>query len=320
MRNGLKFWLNFLCLVFVAHSHIVHTPTCGFLQRLDFLVIPLFSMLAGVSWGGLLKKTGGAGTWYGLKMLLLPYFFWLATYFVLNYVVLDVFVRRESWGVSWFDALFFILTGYCGIQMWFLVTLVYAMLIFLCMFKAFGNSPAFCFATFVLLVAALWLPDAQFVQSASGRLRYVEYYRVWFSWLFPGFCIGVLLSLPKARGYDAPWMRKYVVPALSALGFAWLFWGRGRGIALPAAAALVVAACALPKVYAPKWLSATAPYTMGIYLVHALFTSALNVVFNSTPDNPISEWVAWPASVAIFFVSWWAVRVLRRIPYMANFV
>ena len=189
MRNGLKFWLNFLCLVFVAHSHIVHEPTCWFLRRVDFLVIPLFSMMAGVSWGSFLKKTKGCGVWYGVKMFLYPYLFWLGVYFMLNYVVVDMFVRHGEWGVSLSDVVFFLLTGHCGIQLWFLITLVYAMLIFTGLFKMLGNTVMLRVAIAVLLVLSLILPDMDFVTSSADQFRYVEYYRVWFSWLFPGFCI-----------------------------------------------------------------------------------------------------------------------------------
>ena len=237
MRNGLKFWLNFMCLVFVAHSHIVHTPTAWALRRIDCLVIPLFSMMAGLSWGGFLKKTRGVGSWMGIKTLLLPYLFWCGVYFSLNYVVMDIFVRHNGWNVTLLDGIFFLLTGYCGIQMWFLITLVYAMLIFTGLFKSLGNTVACRIVVFILLVVSLVLPDMQFVIENAGKFRYVEYYRAWFSWLFPGFCIGVLLALPKAKSYDAIWIKRWLVPIALVIGFAWLFFGKYRGVALPAATA-----------------------------------------------------------------------------------
>lgn len=320
MRNGLKFWLNFLCLVFVVHSHIVHSSTPWALRKIDTLVIPLFSMMAGLSWGGFLKKTKGHGTWQGIRVLLEPYLFWLFVYFALNQVVMDLVIRHNGWSVSVSDIVFYLLTGFCGIQMWFLITLIYAMLIFTGLFKLFGNTVAYRIVVFALLSLSLILPDMRFITDNAEKFRYVEYYRVWFSWLFPGFCIGALLALPKAKFYDALWIKRWLVPFALVLGFLWLFFGKYRGVALPAATALVLAACAYSKFYAPKWLSATAPYVMGIYLIHALFTSAANVALRLTPENPISECLAWPIAVAVFFVAWFAVWVMRKIPFVKNLV
>lgn len=320
MRNGLKFWLNFFCLVFVAHSHIVHSPTSWVLHKIDTLVIPLFSMMAGLSYGGFLKKTNGVGIWQGIKILLLPYLFWCCVYFSLNYVLLDCFIRHCDWDVTLGDGMFFLLTGFCGIQMWFLITLVYAMLIFTGLFKMLGNTVAYRIVVFALLALSLVLPDMRFIADNAERFRYVEYYRVWFSWLFPGFCIGALLALPKGKSYDAIWIKRWLVPVALVLGFLWLFFGKYRGVALPAATALVLAACAYAKFYAPKWLSATAPYVMGIYLIHALFTSATNVALRLTPEHPISEYLAWPVAIIVFFVSWLAVWMLRKIQVVKNLI
>ncbi len=312
MRNSLRFYLNFLCLVFVAHSHIVHAPSCWALKRIDMLVIPLFSMMAGVSWGVFLKKTRGNGTWQGVRLMLFPYLFWLLVYFVLNYVILDVIIRGNKFGVTFADGIFYLLTGYCGIQLWFLITLVYAMLIFVALFKLLGNTWKYRLAVIAILAISLILPDMRIVTDNAERLRYVEYYRVWFSWLFPGFCIGALIALPKAKSWDAHWIKRRMVPILLAVGFLWLFFGKYRGVALPASVALVVAGCAYNKIYAPKWLASTAPYVMGIYLVHALFTSSFNVFLGLTSSNVVSEFYAWPLAVCAILLSWFFVWAMRR--------
>ncbi len=139
--------------------------------------------------------------------------------------------------------------------------------------------------------------------------------------MMPSFSAGILFALPRAKTFPSSHVRRYWASPLLALGLVVLaipFTMPGRPVF--AAATIFLAALAYPSVYAPRYLAATAPYIMGIYLVHALFTSAVNVALGLGPDHLLPAYFAWPTAIAIFFTSWFAVWVMRKIPVVRNFV
>src|SRR5574344_1727256 len=99
MGNGWLAIINIVCLIAVIHTHLRAEPVHPIVRDVLRLVIPLFSLIAGRSWGAFLKRTKGLGAMEGVKLFVFPYFFWLACYFALNNVVLDVVVRRGSFAV-----------------------------------------------------------------------------------------------------------------------------------------------------------------------------------------------------------------------------
>lgn len=317
MRNGLFAYYNFFCLVLVAYGHLLHEPSGFVMTRIGRLVIPLFSILAGFSWGGLLRRTRGEGLIYGLKLFLLPYLFWSIVYMLLNDVVLDCFIRHAEFAVSLPDVVYNLLTGHSALHLWFLITLVYVSIAITCLYRVSHGSKWFNFVVVGMLVLSIVLPEMNFMASSN---RYVEYFHTWFFWLLPGFCIGTIASFLKAKAYEKWWIKGVLAPILGLLGVVMLFWGRGRGLELPLACALLVVALAFPRVQAPGWMLVAVPYSMGIYLVHALFTSSTNVALRLTPEQPMSECLAWPIAVAVFFVAWFAVWVMRKIPVIKNLV
>lgn len=317
MRNGLIAWYNFFCLVFVIHAHLLHAHGCFAMVRIEKLVVPLFSILAGYSWGGLLKRTRGDGAIYGLKLFLYPYLFWSAMYMLLNDVFLDCFVRHCGFELSLGDVVYNLFTGYSALHLWFLITLVYVSLIITWLYRMFHGSMWYGIAVAALLALSIIVPEMDFMATPN---RYVEYFHTWFFWVLPGFSIGLLAAIPKSKVYEKRWIKSYALPSMWILGVIMLFCGHGRGIELPLAAALIVTALVFPRVDTPKWTVATISYIMGVYLIHALFTSAFNVALRLTPEHPLPELLAWPVAVIIFFVSWGVVWALRKIPVVKNLV
>ena len=318
MRSNIRHWLNVFCLLFVVHAHLLHAPGGVMFCKIDNLVVALFAMMAGVSWGSFLKKTRGEGWWFGAKMFLYPYLFWTVVYFSLNYIVLDVVIRHNELSVTLSDIVFFLLTGYAGLHLWFLITLLYAIVITTYLYKFIKIRSAFILVALLLSIVALLIP--YFPTVADSSSRYVEYYRLWFIRLFPAFVIGVLVSLPKAKVYSQWWVAKIIIPSIVLLGVVCLLFGGWRGSHLLAATAVVLVASLDFNIPTPKWISGVAPYIMGIYLVHALFTSAVNVLLGLSPANTLSEFYAWPIAVFVFFASWFSVWFMRRFIKLNAFV
>ena len=287
-------------------------------RKVDSLVVALFAMMAGVSWGSFLKKTRGEGWWFGAKMFLYPYLFWSVVYFSLNFIVLDVIIRHNELSVSLPDVVFCLLTGYSGLHLWFLITLLYTIVIITYLYKIIKIRSAFILVALILSIVVLLIP--YFPSVLESPSRYVEYYRLWFVRLFPAFVIGALLSLPKAKVYSQWWVAKIIIPSAVLLGIACLLFGGWRGSHLPAAVAVVLVASLDFNVPTPKWISGAASYIMGIYLVHALFTSAVNVLLGLSPANTLSELYAWPIAVLVFFASWFSVWFMRRFIKLSAFV
>jgi hypothetical protein len=90
---------------------------CSFVNGLENCAVPLFACLAGYLYkGGLLKK---------VPRVIIPYLLWAVIYFVANNLILDVFVRRESFE---FPGLKPWLLGGTACHLWFLP----------CLFAAFA--------------------------------------------------------------------------------------------------------------------------------------------------------------------------------------
>ena len=75
---------------------------------------------------------------------------------------------------------------------------------------------------------------------------------------------------------------------------------------------LILLAIGLGEFKIPKFVSNLANATMGIYLVHVLFTSVANVVLTKIVHATLSAFTALPLLLVIFVVCYIVIRFLPK--------
>ena len=154
---------------------------CGFIDGLESCAVPLFACMAGYLYkGGLLKK---------VPRVIIPYLLWAVIYFVANNLILDVFVRHESFA---FPGLKSWLLGGTACHLWFLPSLFacFALTSLLSHLAKSTNPLTSITLNFILLalgIASQWLPG-----ETSATL--LGYCRIYFGRLLLFFAIGRIIS------------------------------------------------------------------------------------------------------------------------------
>ena len=153
---------------------------CGFIDGLESCAVPLFACMAGYLYkGGLLKK---------VPRVIIPYLLWAVIYFVANNLILDVFVRHESFA---FPGLKSWLLGGTACHLWFLPSLFacFALTSLLSHLAKSTNPLTSITLNFILLalgIASQWLPG-----ETSATL--LGYCRIYFGRLLLFFALGGLI-------------------------------------------------------------------------------------------------------------------------------
>ena len=317
MRNGWFSIFNFLCLVGVIHHHIICEPTSVFLKSVLTLVIPLFSLMAGYSWFSMTKRTKGAGAVYGLKVFVVPYLFWAVMYFLLNNVVLDVFVRGEAFSLPDVSRLLkMFVFGGVAVHLWFLAILIYSTLLSAIVFR-FVPTKGLLIYNIIMLFIWLFIWRCHFI-NCEGTIGWK--FKTYFAWFAVFFAIGGILSYWRQSSYTSRMMQCYVVPCLLLFGVVFMIVFTGKGAELILATAVYVAALSYPLRKYPTWLATSSSYGMGIYLIHAIPVAVVNCTASYFGVERIGSGWAWLISFILFFVCWLGVWVLRKVPLGANVV
>lgn len=244
--------------------------------------------------------------WKRVKRLLPTYFFWSVVFIVATSafdLILDGGHLNPKYGTCayWLRVIFL---GDAATHLWFLACLLYAQILL----QAFSTLPVGG-GVWILLGLALIVPV-----DLVGNWFCLYPLRL-FAFLVTGYGLGRLsikLSPFISGGVTVLGLSAYVllggmVPAFMS----------GWVVTIPLLSFFV----SLPmKGRAAQVASTLGATSMGVYLIHPLFTRGLSVVWSRVSPSPfgavsvVSEWVlAWAGALL-------ASLVLLRIPYVSKFV
>ena len=304
-------------MVGVIHQHLDTVPDSFWVDALKRPGIPLYAVLAGYPWYGLLKRTKGAGMFYSLKLFVYPYLFWSIIYVLMNFVVLDVLVRRGALEFSIIDffSTLFMSTG--TVHLWFLVALIYVMATHILIRRLIRDDKVYKVILIIVACVAFILHGASFFDNSYAALRFFGFN---YMWLLKFFTLGMLLAIPRAKWYEGHKLSLtfalLILLALHVVG--WIYVP--RTFIFPAVAFTMLLIMVYPNCCAPKWVVATLPYTMGIYVAHLLFTSIVGLLLPLFGIQHLTQPYAWACAIIIYFIDWFFVWCIRKIPFMRNVV
>ncbi|MCQ2367444.1 MAG: acyltransferase [Kiritimatiellae bacterium] len=285
---------------------------CAFINGLEGCAVPLFACMAGYLYkGGLLKK---------VPRVIIPYLIWAVIYFVANNVVLDVFVRHESFE---FPGLKSWLLGGTACHLWFLPSLFAAfaaaegLMRVRCLRGSEPTNPLTSITPNLILlalgIASQWLPG-------ETSETFLGYCRIYFGRLLLFFSLGGLIrTLTSNIKHQTSNLPRITIKIMGGgaimLGLANLALRFIPGLAfqpLLLIIGLMLLAVGFGEFTLPKFVGNLANATMGIYLVHVLFTSAANVVLAKLGHAALPAFAALPIIAGIFLCCYFVVRFMPK--------
>ena len=290
------------------------------LGRLTGVAVPLFAAMAGFL---LAKKLSGDFDLRTVlikktRRILIPYVIWAVVYWVANGVVLDGIVRHEEISIpgirSW-------LLGGTACHLWFLPCLFLVFVLFSLGWKVINhvehvdNSTRstrsarlkiFAFDVAVLVLAGV----SQFIQDPTSA-TFAGYVKLYLGRLVFYFALGSLLGLIAVSGKVGACAGMGMV--LIGCGNVMMNWVDGLVWSpLLLVTGLILVAKAKPDTALPQWVGKLADASMGIYLVHVLFTSGANFALQKIWHSPLPAFMGFALSVVLFAASFLAVRLLPK--------
>lgn len=287
-------------LVLLIHQHFL--PSIPFLDSLKGCAVPLFACIAGYLYRG-----GGK-----VRRILFPYCVRAVIYFVANNVVLDVFIRRQQFVIppltTW-------LLGGTACHLWFLPSLFGAFLLasLPCRFGMASTSRCRWLWGCVLLCFGV---ATQFLLSLGGSETFYGYVRIYFGRLLLYFALGfVLRPVLESRLLRGSMSKVILGGCCSALGIVNLVFGFLSGLSwrpLFFVVGMVILSVGCGNFWIPNVIDRMAKNTMGIYLVHVLFTSAANVLLARLGLGQLPVLLGIPLTLALFLASYFCALLLPK--------
>ena len=326
-------------LILLIHQQFWAMPPA--LGRLTGVAVPLFAAMSGFLFaksiqGGFVLRVVLSKK---LRRILIPYVIWAVVYWIANSVILDGFVRHGS--ISLPEIRSWILGGTAR-HLWFLPSLFFAFVL-ISLGRATINlidenteipnaqlpvgifshsyihtlSPstraarstrlkalAFDGVIFVFAGLSQFIPDstsatfAGWVKIYLGRLVFYFVLGSLLSQIFAcgktGMCVGLGLTLIGCVNMMLNCIQGLVwSPLLLVIG-------------------LLLIAIAKPDIILPKCIGNMAEASMGIYLVHVLFTSGASFALQKTGNSPLPAVMGTVLSVVLFVTSYLMVRLLPK--------
>ena len=290
-------------LILLIHQQFWAKPLV--LGRLTGVAVPLFAAMAGFLFARTLSSDFELKSVLAkkAKRILIPYVIWAVVYWVANGVILDGAIKHEAIVVpsilSW-------LFGGTACHLWFLP----------CLFVAFASFTVFAYGCgkvthfFDLFVIAL-SAAAQFIGDSTSA-TFAGYVKLYFSRLMFYFAVGHLLAaIPLNRSIFGRYLCGVTV--MIGVGNVMLCWTDGL-ILNPflLVVGLVMIADIARDVRVPKLVEKLAVSSMGIYLVHVLFTSGASFALQKIGYSPLPALIGFTLSVVLFAVSYLMVRLLPK--------
>lgn len=294
--------------VLLIHQHfLLLTP---FLNSLNSCAVPLFACMAGYLY------TGGNK----IKRIFIPYCIWAIIYFVANNVILDVCVRRHEVVIPppkiW-------LLGGTACHLWFLPSLFIAFLIASLPYiigKSFASRVRLLWGAVLLMFAT----SCRFLSTHGLFDAFYEYVQIYFGQLLFYFAIGfVLRSLILANILRNSIVEVIVgglcvivgIIAKIAVSFSSGLYGAGilslTGMVFFVVGIVMLSICC-GDFQVPKVVDHLAKNTMGIYLVHVLFTSAANLLLARCGFGQLPILLGIPLALALFLASYFCALLLPK--------
>lgn len=279
--------------------HLPFQPSTPFVSGLKNSAVPLFACMAGYLYKGEIGKKFGR--------IFIPYCIWAVVYFLANNVLFDVLVKRQQFCFPGLDAW---LLGGTAAHLWFLPSLLaaFALASVVRLFGATGVRSRLAWGGVLLALGAA----TQFL-PANALGSVVDYVRLYFGRLLLFFSIGWMLRpLLQDR-----WAKATVVVGgiCTVVGLVNLALGLLSGLSwrpLLFVVGMMILSVGCGTFRVPRTVERLAANTMGIYLVHLLFTSVAAALLARCGYARLSVGVGLPLALVLFFMSYTCARILPK--------
>lgn len=297
-------------LILLIHQQFWAMPVA--VSSLTSVAVPLFAAMAGFLFT---RSVGGEILLHTLtkkvKRILVPCLIWAVIYWIANGVILDGLVKHETITVpgirSW-------LLGGTACHLWFLPCLFVTFVVFTLIEprNTRNNTEATTIKHVVIdLMVIVLSACTQFIDAPTSA-TFAGYVRLYLGRLVFYFAAGHLLALiPVAKSAVA----SYTGGILIMLGLANVVFQWVEGLVwnpLLLVVGLIMTAGCFRNLSVPKWVDRIAVASMGIYLVHVLFTSGANFALQKIGHSPLPALMGFALSVVLFAASYVMVRLLPR--------
>lgn len=297
---------------------LIHTPSVPEDVVVSFLfnVLPpanaVFAVLAGFFMFESLRHPTDGGVWFKarLKRLISPYLFWCVFYVLAN-SLLDILMSQpmnllSSDGRAWLKILF---CGAGATHLWFIPTLFYSQCaLFVCWMggRNFLSRQAFEFGMGVVSLVILYFYTTMSDVCYLRKLAFMFGFLCLGGWFVLGgpwfetrrrltICAALLILV------GAEFLRiggRYFSPSVFTIvrALSWVALGRAIYWAAP-----------------PRWVSTVGSRSMGIYLIHIVFTVSLPRLLQVTGFKLTGSSQTLGIAVCAFLLSFFMAERLRRL-------
>ena len=285
-------------LILLIHQQFWAKPLV--LGRLTGVAVPLFAAMAGFLFARTLSSDFKSVLAKKAKRILIPYVIWAVVYWVANGVILDGAIKHESIVVpsilSW-------LLGGTACHLWFLPCLFVAFASFTVVAYGCGKMTHF-FDLFVIALSAA----AQFIGDSTSA-TFAGYVKLYLSRLMLYFAVGNLIAtIPHSRSIIA----RFLWGGAIMIGFGNMMFQWTDGLILNPfllVVGLVMIADIARDVRVPKLVEKLAVSSMGIYLVHVLFTSGANFALQKIGHPTLPSLLGFALTLLLFAMSYVLVQM-----------
>ena len=292
-------------LILLIHQQFWHKPTI--LGKLTSIAVPLFAAMSGFLFAKTISSDFDLKTVLVKKAqrILVPYLIWAVIYWIANCVILDGFVRHDSVKLpslrSW-------LLGGTACHLWFLPCLFIMIIVFIFIGKIAQKTKInyIWFSIIVLLISALTqlIPD-----KTSATLA--GYVRIYFGRCAFYFVLGTIMyRIVVSKSLALYWGGAAILLGCVNIAFqllSGLIWNP-----LLLVIGLMLIAQNIQNIRLPKWITKLSDASMGIYLIHVLFTSTANFALQKIDYMPLPQLIGFILSIILFVASFLTVYLLPK--------
>ena len=270
--------------------------------------VPLFSAISGCLY--VLNQDRGfiVTVRQKAKRLLFPYMVWAILYFVANNILLDMFIRHGTISIPSVSE--WLIRG-TACHLWFLtclfLTFIFAGGLRLTLRRVCKRECRFRDVAWLIFVVALGIASQCLPGETSATFS--GFVKIYLGRLVMYFGIGGIIACVFQR----PRLSIIVGVSCLTLGVINLYIELFSGVCaqpLMAVIGMIAIAIGVKDVYVPAFIDKMAKMTMGVYLVHVLWTSLVNVIVQYLGCSKLIWFIAFPMTLLIYLVSILSVRWL----------
>ena len=311
MKIGLFQYYRVVAIFLVILIHQQFWDTGNMIGLIENWAVPLFSAISGCLYvlnqdrGFIVTVTQKA------KRLLIPYMIWVILYFVANNIVLDVFIRHGNMRIPSISE--WLIRGTAN-HLWFLTCLFLTFMLagFLRLTARHVCKWEYRYHDVLWLIFVVTLGIASQCLPGETSVTFSGFVKIYLGRLVMYFGIGGIIACVFQR----PCLSIIVGGAFLSFGVINLYIELFSGVCvqpLMAVIGMIAIAIGVKDVYVPSSIDKMAKMTMGVYLVHVLWTSLVNVVVQYLGDSKLTWFIAFPMTLLIYLVSILSVRWLPSL-------